>query len=228
VPDLGISPFLIGAVVVAAVIALAVLAWRLECKRREALAATARKLGLTFCPDRDPGLAQRFEDLRGLNEGEDRYAFDIFTGTYGQHQVTLFDFHYETSSTDSKGRRSTTTHYLHVVVLHLGRLFPRLMVTPEGIFSKIAQAFGYDDIDFESHEFSSRYCVRSPDKKFAYDFCNATMIELLLERPGTALEISSDVLAFVRDGRMDPERIGPELEFACEARERMPAYLFSA
>jgi hypothetical protein len=40
--------------------------------------------------------------------------------------------------------------------------------------------FGYGDIKFESAEFSKTFCLRTPDKKFAYDACNAKMIEYLL------------------------------------------------
>jgi hypothetical protein len=217
---------LLGAAIVSLVVGLIILACWLDRKRTEALANAAAVLGLTFDPVRDRQLARDYETLRGLHEGEDRYAFDVMTGDFGGRSVTLFDFHYETRSTDSKGNSTTTSHYRHVVLLHLERVFPGLVISPEGFFSKIAQALGYDDIDFESHEFSRRYCVRSPDKRFAYDFCNPAMIEFLLAQPGTSLQVSGDDLAFVREGRMKPERIAAELAFAGAIRERMPAYLF--
>lgn len=219
---------LLGTALVSLVVGLILFACWLDRKRTEALASAAAALGLTFAPARDRQLAREHKDLRGLHEGEDRYAFDVMTGDFGGRPVTLFDFHYETRSTDSKGNSTTTSYYRHVVLLHLERAFPNLVLSPEGFFSKIAQALGYDDIDFESHEFSRRYCVRSPDKRFAYDFCNPAMIEFLLAQPGTSLQVSGDVLAFVREGRMEPERIAAELTFAGTIRERMPAYLFDA
>lgn len=221
-------PILLGALFIALFVGVICVAIWLDRKRVEALANAAAALGLSFTPARDRQLARDHEHLRGLHEGENRYAFDVMTGSHEGRSVTLFDFHYETRSTDSKGNSSTTNHYRHVVLLHLERSFPALVLSPEGLFSKIAQAFGYDDIDFESHEFSRRYCVRSPDKRFAYDFCNPAMIEFLLAESGASLELSGDVLAFVREGRMEPERIASELAFAGAIRDRMPAYLFAA
>jgi len=221
-------PILLGALFVGLFIGVVFVVIWLDRKRTEALANAAAALGLSFTPARDRQLARDYEYLRGLHEGENRYAFDVMTGSHRDRPVTLFDFHYETRSTDSKGNSSTTNHYRHVVLLRLERSFPALVLSPEGLFSKIAQAFGYDDIDFESHEFSRRYCVRSPDKRFAYDFCNPAMIEFLLAESGASLELSGDVLAFVREGRMEPEGIASELAFAGDIRERMPAYLFAA
>jgi hypothetical protein len=210
------------------IVAIAVVAWRLERKRRDALAAIAARLGLDFAPDRDPGLARQYKMLQGLSEGDDRYAFNILRGHYLGRSVTVFDFHYETRSTDSRGNSQSDDHYRHAILLHLDRKFPSLLVSPEGLFSKIAQALGYDDIDFESHEFSRRFCVRSPDKRFAYDFCNSAMIELLLDNPDTRLEMKDRVLALIFEEHMNPAIIEFELGRACDIRERMPAYLFSA
>ena len=58
--------------------------------------------------------------------------------------------------------------------------------------------FGYQDIKFESAEFSKTFCVRSPDKKFAYDVCNAKMMEYLLVKGYAAHErgVASSMFGF--------------------------------
>ncbi|MDD5200012.1 MAG: hypothetical protein PHC88_09430 [Terrimicrobiaceae bacterium] len=223
-----ILPILLVATVALAVAAIVIATWQMERKRVEAIAGIASRLGLDFLPARDPELARRYESLHGLREGDARYAFNVLTGGLGGRGVTAFDFHYETHSTDSKGNSQTQNHHRHVVLLHLERTFPDLVIAPEGLFSKIAQAFGYDDIDFESHEFSRRYCVRSRDRRFAYDFCNPAMIELLLAQAGANLEVANTTLAFVHEGTMIPAQIEPNLAFACAVRDRLPAYLFAA
>jgi hypothetical protein len=225
--ELGFLPILLGVCVVLAVGALAYLGWRMEQKRTEALASLAARLGMSFSPARDRELAARFAPFRGLHDGENRYAWNVLSGPHDGHPCMAFDFHYETHSTNSKGGRQTHHHYRHVVLLRLAREFPNLVLAPEGVLSKIAQALGYDDIDFESAEFSRLYCVRSPDKKFAYDFCNARMIDFLLAEPGLSLELRDDLLAFVYDGRMNPGELVPKLDLACVVRERMPDYLFA-
>ncbi len=206
----------------------AFVAWRLEDRRRDAIGQAAARLGLSFAPERNAALARQYEHLRGLHDGANRYAFDVLHGDYEALPVTLFDFHHETHSTDSQGVSQTQHHYHHVALLHLPREFPDLLIGPEGIFSKIAQAVGYDDIDFESHEFSRRFCVRSHDKRFAYDFCNSAMIEFLLANPSLRLEIQAGLLALVFPGRLPPAEIGTKLALLPAIRERMPAYLFAA
>ena len=210
------------------VVAVAIAAFRIERRRVDAMAREAARLGLRFSPGRDRNLADQYRELRGLDEGSNRYAFDILRGNHHGHPVTAFDFHYETYSPDSNGGRRTSHHLRHVVLLHLERDFPSLLIAPEGILSKIAQAAGYDDIDFESHEFSRRFCVRSPDRKFAYDFCHPLMIESLLGQPALRLEVRARVLAFVREKHLVARDFASELDLACAIRERMPAYLFAA
>ena len=95
------------------------------------------------------------------------------------------------------------------------------------MFSKIAQAVGYDDIDFESHEFSRQFCVRSSDKKFAYDICNAQMIEYLLANRDMSIEIESSALALSFDSRLSAQEIEHNLNRLLEVRKRIPDYLFS-
>ena len=142
------------------------------------------------------------------------------------HEVLVFDYHYETHSTNSKGHRTTHHHYFSFFMIFLPREFPELTICKEGFLSKIAQAVGYDDIDFESHEFSRRFCVRSRDKKFAYDVCNAQMIEYLLANTDLAVEIESNVLALGFGSRMNPQEIEHNLNRLIEVREKLPAYLF--
>lgn len=226
--DFPIFPILFAGAILAVVLTLAIVGGRLERKRREALAATAARLGFTFAPGQDRNLAERFSEFRGLGTGDNHYAFSIIEGALRERPLLAFDYHYETHSTDSKGGRSTTHHYLHVISVRLEREFPPLFIGPESVLSKIAQAFGYDDIDFESHEFSRRFCVRSTDRKFAYDVCNTQMMEFLLDHPDLQLELKGDLLVSVFESKMDPGLIESEIELVCSVRERMPDYLFAA
>ena len=97
----------------------------------------------------------------------------------------------------------------------------------ENIFSKIAQAVGYDDIDFESHEFSRKFCVRSKNKKFAYDVCNARMIEYLLSNTNLSIEIEERALAISFNSRLAPDKIEPNLNRLITIRSLLPDYLFT-
>lgn len=211
---------IVGFIAIAAV--AAVLGYLGSLKRREAMAAVAAKLGLHFAPHKDRTLARRYQFLDKLRAGQDRYAYNILSGDYQGHGVTLFDYHYRTGS-----GKDTHHHYISCFILHLPAAFPELVIGPEGFFSKIAQAVGYDDIDFESHEFSRRFCVRSRDKKFAYDVCNARMIEYLLSNADLTIEIEGGALAITFGSRLSPERIEPNIKRLITVRSLMPDYLFT-
>jgi hypothetical protein len=222
-----VGPVLLIVLVAAVVIAAIVYGVIWERKRRKAFADVASRLGFRFSPEKDHELARQYGFLDRLAQGSNRYAFNVLSGAHDGSPVLIFDYHYATHSTDSKGRTRTQHHYLSFFILTLPRHFPELTIAREGIFSKIAQAFGYDDIDFESHEFSKRFCVRSKDKKFAYDVCHARMIEYLLENRDLSLEIEGPALAMGFSRRLAPERIEPNLRRLLEIRARIPDYVLA-
>lgn len=201
---------------------VAVVSYISSLKRREAMAAVAAKLGLHFMPGKNRDMARRYRFLDKLRRGSNRYAFNVLSGSYQGNDVLLFDYHYKTGS-----GKNTHHYYISFFILHLPVSFPELIIGPEGIFSKIAQAVGYDDIDFESHEFSRKFCVRSRDKKFAYDVCNARMIEYLLSNADLSIEIENRALAISFSSRLAPERIEPNLNRLITVRSLLPDYLLT-
>jgi hypothetical protein len=195
-------------------------------RRRKALAALAARLGLWFSPAEDRKLAERYGFLNDLAKGSNRYAFNVMTGTYRGYPVLIFDYHYETDSMHSHGYvGEEEEREVSFFILTLPRPFPELRIVREGVFSKIAQALGFDDIDFESHEFSRKFCVRSKDKKFAYDICNPRMLEYLLANDDLSVEIEETALAIGFSSQLAPERIEHNLHRLIEIRERIPDYL---
>ena len=206
----------------AVVIVVGVVSFISAQKRREAMAALASRLGLRFSPHRDRSLARQYDFLDKLRAGRDRYAYNILSGTYQGHEVLVFDYHYKTGS-----GKNTHHHHFSFFVLQIPASFPELIIAPEGFFSKIAQAVGYDDIDFESHEFSRKFCVRSRNKKFAYDVCHAQMIEYLLANEDLTIEMDGYALAISFNSRLAAQYIEPNLNRLVALRSLMPEYLFA-
>lgn len=212
--------------IIVLVVAIGIACYIANKKRMEAFRALASRLGITFDESKNYNLAAQYGFLNKLAQGRNRYLFNILAGLYQDQQILVSDYHYETQSTDSKGHTQTNHHYLSLFTLQLPATFPELTIVREGLFSKIAQAFGYEDIDFESAEFSRTFCVRSPDRKFAYDVCNAKMIDYLLENKELSIEIERNVFAMVFDTRLAIEKIEPNLGRLLEIRARLPKYLF--
>ncbi len=195
-------------------------------KRLEGLFELAQRLGLNFSAAEDYELADRYNFLKQLAQGENRYARNVLSGTWQQNQVLAFDYHYETYSQGKSGRQ--THHYwFSFFILTLPTVFPDLTIRRENFFTKVAEVFGYQDIKFESAEFSKAFCVRSPDKKFAYDVCNAKMMEYLLANRDLSVEIENQVLALAFNTCLSVEKVESNLQRLVEIRSRLPDYLFT-
>jgi hypothetical protein len=196
-------------------------------KRREELFELAQRLNLNFDAGEDCAIPGSFGFLKQLAQGENRYATNVLSGTYQQNKILAFDYHYETHSTDSKGNRTTQHHWFSFFILMLPAVFPDLTIRRENFFTKVAEVFGYQDIKFESAEFSRAFNVRSPDKKFAYDVCNAKMMEYLLANRDLSIEIENEVIALAFNTRLSAGQIESNLQRLIEIRSRLPEYLFT-
>lgn len=218
-------PFLIIGGFILLAIVIGILGWLYEKRRREAFQKLAQELGFRY-RRRDSRLATQYDFLDKLRQGSNRYAFNILEGDYRGHPVTTFDYHYETHSTDSKGRRQTHHHYFSFFILEQERPWPELRIYPENFLSRIGQMVGFDDIDFDSVEFSNAFTVRGKDKKFAYDICHTRMMEYLLKHRDLSIEIEHRCVAIGFDKRLKPEQIRGRLDQLIEVRELFPGYLY--
>jgi hypothetical protein len=214
-------------VVVLVIVAISAIYCMIQARKRlEGLFELAHRLSLNFSAAEDYELADRYRFLKQLAQGENRYARNVLSGTYQQNQVLAFDYHYETYSQGKNGRQ-THHHWFSFFILTLPAVFPDLTIRRENFLTKVAEAFGYQDIKFESAEFSRAFCVRSPDKKFAYDICNAQMMEYLLANRDLSIEIENQVLALAFDRCLAVEQIEFDLQRLVEIRSRLPEYLFT-
>jgi len=192
-------------------------------RRREGLFELAQRLNLDFSPERNEQIADRFSFLKQCNEGRNRYAANVISGNYQQNEILAFDYHYTTGS-----GKSQQEHNLSFFILTLPQgQFSRLTIRPEGFFDRVAEIFGSQDIKFESAEFSKAFCVRSPDKKFAYDVCNSKMMEYLLANRDLSVEIENAVIALVFNARIAVEQFEADLQRLAQIRSRLPDYLFT-
>jgi len=220
------SVLFIGGIIALVIIGGAFSWWQAK-KRREAFHALAKKLGMRY-RRKDRSIGSRYSFLNKLDQGSNRYAFNVLEGKYRGHPVHAFDYHYETYSTDSKGRRQTHHHYFSFFILHQTHFFPELRIYPENFMSKIGQMMGYDDIDFESIEFSKAFTVRSTDKKFAYDICHTRMMEYLLQDKALSVEFESQCIALAFDRKLAVDQFERRLDQLCEIRELIPDYVYAS
>jgi hypothetical protein len=196
-------------------------------KRQEGLSMLAQRLELNFDAGQNDGIEAQFGFLKQLAQGDNRYATNLLWGNYRQNEVRAFDYHYETHSTDSKGHRTTQDHWFSFFILTMPAVFPDLTIRRENFFTRVAEVFGYQDIEFESAEFSKAFNVRCPDKKFAYDVCNTKMMEYLLANRDLSIGIENNVIALAFNSRLSAEQFEFNLQRLVEIRSRLPEYLFT-
>ncbi len=195
------SPMLVFVLIIAAliVVAVGVAIWtaRMRNKRRQEMAGWAQANGLKFLPADDRSLWLRYDAFKCLQRGENYYAYNICLGTIGQRVACGFDYHYETHSSDSKGNRQTHHHYFSAVVVDANIPLKPLYIRPEGFFDKLTEFVGFEDIDFESAEFSQKFHVTAPDRRWAFDVLHQKTMELMLLYPRFHIEFQGgQVMAY--------------------------------
>jgi hypothetical protein len=209
-------------VVVAAVLGLR--QGRAGRQRSVDLEILASRLGFdSFNASRDEEFALGWGFISRLDKGSNRYAYNLLQGKYHEHSLTVFDYHYQTGEGKNKNE-----HYLTILMLVCKEAFPKLTIGPEHLGDRIAEAFGLEnDIKFESAEFSRIFKVRSPDKKFAYDVCNAQMIEYLMANRDLQVEIKGPVILLAFEPQLPVAKIEFNLQRLAQIRSLLPEYLFT-
>jgi hypothetical protein len=218
-----IALFAIGVVVI---IVLAIFGAQQEKKRKEALKQWAQSRGYRFRETRDPDMRHRFPNFKCLDLGDrDKYAYNIIDGASGDRRLLMFDYHYESRSTDKDGKTEYTSHYLTVLIVTPPYPLKPLVIRSEGLFDKIGGFFGYDDIDFESAEFSRRFHASAPDRRWAYDVLHNRAIEHLMTAPKHQIQFDHACGSTYKSGTATPHDYQQLLQTLDGLFVHMPEYV---
>jgi hypothetical protein len=205
-------------------IAVAIFGYYRAKRRREALAAWAGARGWSFTAERDDRFGDRHGGFECLRRGNNRYAYNISEGRSNGRPSWAFDYHYETYSSSKHGRR-TRHHHFSAVIIAPDMLLKPLFIRPENFLDKVTEFFGYDDIDFESVEFSRKFFVKSPDKKWAYDVIGQPTMELLLAAPRFTLALDRSGAIAYRGQTFEAPDFDAALNLLEGVFERLPSSL---
>lgn len=229
------EPVVLALVIVLVVAVVAIAAYsshKAALARRAAMAALAAELNMGFDPGQRRDFDKRYRQFELFRRGHTRRALNTLTGAFAidgrDFPAVMGDYTY--AVTTSNGKSTTTTTYnASYIILHAPFAgLPTLLIRPETFGDKIAGAIGFDDIDFESAEFSRRFFVKSSDKRFAYDVVTPRMMDFLLARRAPALDISQGALCLV-DGtrRWSPGEFKTKLAFLHEFFDLWPDHVLA-
>jgi hypothetical protein len=220
-----IGEYAIFAGICALIVVIAVISHRQAKERREGMSALARTLGLDFYPHPDSSFADA-RNHRWFRQGHSRVARNRIEGTReirGERFVVMMgDYRWTTGS--GKHKQHHAAGYL--LIRPTWPALPNLVIRSETFFDKIGDAIGFDDIDFESAEFSRKFMVKSTDKRFAYAVVHPRMMEFLLDGKGYSFDLSSGECLFLGLGsRPSLAEFGNALEWAEQFFTQWPDHL---
>jgi hypothetical protein len=168
---------------------------RHEARRAEELKRRGRLEGLTY-EEKSPDLLEAgFTGLHLFKQGRGKRARNVLRGSVGGADGIVFDYHYTTG-----GGQSSSHHQQTVAVFALAEASPpEFELRPEHVFHKLGSAFGYQDLDFESHpEFSKAYVLRGPDESDLRRHFAAPLLRFFEKHRGWSVECGGGWLVAYR------------------------------
>lgn len=202
----------------------AFLAYYLKQKRIQGLAAAAKQLGLAF--SRSDPFATLAEPFALLHKGDGQGVENVMSGVWQGVDLRQFDFWYYEESTDSQGHRSKSYYRFNCVIAPIEAACAHLTIDHENVFTRLADALSFHDIEFESAEFNRAYQVKCDDKKFANDFVDARMMDWLLKHgAGYSFEVCGDRVLCAHK-RLQPDELIPLLGTTRAFHEAVPRVVF--
>jgi hypothetical protein len=211
--------FLIIIFIIIAVV-IGIVSYYTNLKRQQEWQQFAANHGLIYSKYDTMSIPEFYSEYQLFREGHSRKATNICQGMEKDIKILAFDYRYTTGS-----GKNSQTHYFTPLIIESNLVFKPLFIRPENLFDKIGAAVGFDDIDFESAEFSKKYYVKCPDKKFAYDIIHARMMEFLLECQNMNIETQGDSVLFHQGKRLSISEIELLLIAAHKFIELTPDYV---
>lgn len=207
--------WLLGITIVVFFVLVIVVTRRKERERTETLRRVAETAGMAFEAKAELDAVRSLGNVQLFGRGHSKRVANMMTGRLGDQQVVVFDYWYTTGA----GKNQRTQSQTVVLLPSAKRSLPDLQMAPENPLYRIAEAFGYQDIDIESSpEFSRRYVVRGPDEAAIRAALYPGATSYFADHEGWTVEAQSGTVAIYRaDRRPKPEEMRAFIEDASTA-----------
>ena len=181
-----------------------------EKKRREALLNLSRLMGYSFTEKGDKSLQASLNHFHLFSRGHSRKIKNVMTRRSDDTDITVMDYRYTTG-----GGKNSRTWRQTVILYKCSRLrLPAFTLRPENVFHKIGSAFGYQDINFDTHPtFSKQYLLRGAEEQAVRQLFNGERLAYYERHKGLSTEGADDGLVYYRSSkRVPPEKIRAFIE----------------
>ena len=195
---------------------------RKERERTEAMRAVANVLKWNFADVVPWNMIPNLDSFTLFNHGHSKQIKNFMYGEANGVKTALFDYIYVVGS-----GRNRTTHFQTVTYLEPADLrAPYFTLRPEGFFTKIMTAFGYQDINFgQRPEFSKKYLLRGQDEMAIRQVFNDQLLSFFETYQGTSVDAGNNQLfVFRADHRCAAEEVQNQLSLALSILNLLPRY----
>jgi hypothetical protein len=193
-----------------------------EKERTEQMRAVAVQLAWNFAEVAPMNMIAGLEQFTLFNQGHSKQIKNFMYGEANGVKAAVFDYTFVTGSGKHRATHNQSVTYLEPANLRV----PFFSLRPEGFFTKIIQAFGYQDIDFgQRPEFSKQYLLRGYDEPGIRQTFNDRLLSFFESYPGTCVDGGGNQLLMFRVGhRYQPQEIQSQLALALNIFSLLPRY----
>ena len=193
-----------------------------ERERTQSMQAVASQLRWNFSETAPMNMIAGLQNFTLFNQGQSRQIRNFMYGEANGVKAAVSDYTYVTGSGKNRQTHFQTVTYLEPANLRV----PYFSLRPEGFFTKIMTAFGYQDIDFgQRPEFSKCYLLRGPDEISIRQTFNDQLLSFFETYQGTSVDAGNNQLFVFRAGyRCQPQEVQNQLALALNILNLLPRF----
>lgn len=193
-----------------------------ERERTEAMRSVANFLQWNFVDVAPWNMIANLDNFTLFNHGHSKQVKNFMYGEANGVKAAMFDYIYVTGSGKNRATHFQTVTYLEPANLRT----PYFSLRPEGFFTKIMTAFGYQDIDFgQRPEFSNKYLLRGQDEMAIRQAFNDQLLSFFETYQGTSVDAGNNQLFVFRAGyRCQPQEAQNQLALALNIANLLPRF----
>ncbi|MBI1369188.1 MAG: hypothetical protein GC162_11115 [Planctomycetes bacterium] len=190
---------------------VSVVIFRRQRSRSRMVAYWARRRGLAFDAAQNQDLLDDCQ-FRILRRSRQSYAWNVCSGTFGPRPLIAMDVF-------SNNQRFSA------LIIRTPFDFKPLLVRPNESLDIVAELAGWEDIHFESAEFSRKYHVRADDRKWAYDVLHPRAIEFILKHAPYHVEFQGRSAAVHQNCEWRLEQFDEAVSYLNNLLNMLPNYV---
>lgn len=189
--------------------------WDYQHKQKVQRFAASRRLTYVGRDDR----WVRIDTGYPYSQGRAHRTRHVMSGSHRGRPIVIYEHEWKTGS-----GKNTRTHRARKTLMGLPKEFPKLELSHEGFFGRVARRMGMKDIELESGAFNERYRVAG-DRRFAYDVLHPRFMQWMLGADAPGFTIHGRYIALCRDGRIDIDQIDRDIGYLDAIVEQLPGYV---